>query len=97
METKENSIRTLIVFIPKVDKTVGSLFMTTAKDMLGHINVGELKNGLSGLKYFGQLTLLQRIKFNNFCDVHNTDCIYLEYDAEMENKVSDLCIATYEK
>lgn len=94
METKE--INTLIVFFTKVGNTISNLFMENAKDQLGHINVEELESEDAGLKYCGQLTPTQRDKFNYFCEEHNANCIYLEYDAEMEDKVSNLCIATYE-
>ena len=87
---------TVIFFIAKVGETIGQLFMAKAKDMLGHINVKELESGISALKYHGQLTLEQRGKFNEFCDDYNLDCIYLVYDTELEDKVSEICIATYE-
>lgn len=94
METKE--INTLIVFFTKVGNTISNLFMENAKDQLGHINVEELEGGNAGLKYNGQLTPAQRDKFNAFCEEHDTACLYLEYDAEMEDKVSNVCVANYE-
>lgn len=94
METKE--INTAIFFIPEVGNAISDLFMTKAMDMLGHINVGEFESGCTGLKYYGQLTPIQREKFNTFCEEHNVYSLYVEYDAFMEDKVSNVCVANYD-